>query len=107
MTRIAKAGAASDWGVAMVGRLAAQQPDVAIVEFSVNDADIADGLWPWTSRANVERIADAVTTMAGRPQVLLVSTSPVEGVAQTLRRPLLPYHQVQYDRIARGRAWAF
>lgn len=105
--RIAKAGAASDWGVGMLDRLTAERPDIVIVEFSVNDADIVDGLWPWASRANVEKIAGAVTGMPGQPQVLLVSTAPVVGIAQAMKRPFLAYHQAQYGRIADERALGF
>lgn len=105
--RLAKAGAASDWGVGMLDRLSAERPDIAIVEFSINDADIVDGLWPWTSRANMEKIAYAVAGMSRQPRVLLVSTAPVAGLAQAVRRPFLAYHQAQYGRIAEERALGF
>ncbi len=105
--RVAGPGKASDWGVGMLPRVTALNPDLVILEFAVNDADLTDGLWPWDSRRNLRRIAEELTALQAAPRIILVSTAPVTGIAQHLKRPALPLYQADLARIAGERDLGF
>src|SRR4051794_35875878 len=49
-------GATSDWGVAILDKVIHAQPDVVLIEFSINDAAWFKGISLRQSRANVETI---------------------------------------------------
>lgn len=95
----ARPNAGSDWGLGEVGAVAALAPDLVIIEFAMNDADLKDGLWPWQSRAT--HLALIARLRAARPDaaVLLLATNPVQGVKR-ITRFLLPLYQRQYGAVA-------
>lgn len=97
MTRIARPGATSAWGVAQAGVAAAGQADLVIVEFAINDGDLLDGLSRARSRSNHETLIRALQTQGAA--VLLVTTNPVGRLA-AVKRPLLPVYQDIYPALA-------
>lgn len=97
--RFAKVGARSDWGLAEVPSVLAARPDLVIVELAMNDADLTDGLMPWTSRATHRALLGRLA--AGDPalRVILLTVNPVRGW-QSVTRPFLPLYQRAYGPIA-------
>lgn len=97
VARVAKPGATSDWGVEQIGAVGALRPDVAIVEFAINDGDLLDGLSLSRSAANHEALVGALQGQGAR--VLLLTTNPVGWLAGA-KRPLLPVYQDIYPTLA-------
>lgn len=100
--RVALAGAASDWGSEQVGQVLAARPDVVVVEFGVNDADLLDGLALSASRATHEQVLDALLEDGG-PAVALMTTNPVEGRRGLVRAGLRSY-EAMYRELAERRS---
>ena len=98
IVRTARAGASSDWGVAEARKLPALRPDLVIIEFSINDADLVDGLSLGASRDNhAALIRQAAESGAA---VVLMTTNPVGRLA-ALKRPFMPAYQDIYPDLAR------
>lgn len=101
LIRIARPGATSAWGLAQAGRVVAAAPDVVLVEFAINDADLRDGL----------RLSEAVATHraliaalgAARPdmRIVLMTMNPAERL-RGLVRPRLAAHYAAYRDLAAG-----
>lgn len=97
--RIAKPGAGSKWGLSQIAAVLAQKPDLVIMEFAMNDADLIDGLSPGNSRRATRQIVDALRNDDPDLPLLLLSTNPVAGLAK-LKRPLLPLYYQSYSAVA-------
>ena len=97
--RFAQAGANSSWGVAHLERLGHYNPDLVIVEFAMNDADVVDGLWPENSRNNLDEIVTRLRQKAPDVAIMLLSTNPVTGWAR-LKRPFLGRYYADYVAVA-------
>ena len=95
----AKAGAASDWGVAQVPEVLALRHDLMVVEFAINDGDVLDGLSLTQSRDNIQSIVTRFQRDGAA--VLLLMTNPVGRLA-ALRRPFLAAYQDLYPEVARA-----
>lgn len=100
MRRVARAGAGSAWGLAQVGRVAALRPDLVLIEFAINDANLRDGVWPWQGRATHDRMLAALKQDLPEAQLLLMTMNPVRGVHRVLRAGL-GIHYRSYDGLAR------
>ena len=92
---IARPGATSAWGLGQVGRVAAADPDLVIVEFAVNDADILDGLWLDRSRAAHDTLVSELRALAPEARVLLMTTNHARG-PRGWARPRLAAHYASY-----------
>lgn len=86
LRRIARPGAGSAWGepalraaLAEVASGAAAAPDVALIEFAVNDASLAHGEPPWSATARQARILDALAVLPRPPVAALLLTGPAWG----------------------------
>ncbi len=97
--RFAQAGANSSWSIAQVERIGRYNPDLVIVEFAMNDADVFDGLWPGNSRSNLDEIVTSLRQKAPDVAIMLLSTNPVTGWAR-LKRPFLGRYYADYVAIA-------
>lgn len=98
IVRMARAGASSDWGGAEARKLPALRPDLVIIEFSINDADLVDGLSLRASRDNHAALIGQVVEGGGA--VVLMTTNPVGRLA-ALKRPFMPAYQDLYPDLAR------
>jgi lysophospholipase L1-like esterase len=107
VARVAAPGVNSDWALANLGEVAAARPHLVVAEFAVNDADLADGLWPGRSRFNHRLLVRKLNELDDPPAILLVATAPVSGLAQWLKRPLLPLYQAAYADIAAAEGAGF
>lgn len=101
VTRVARAGASSDWGVGQVAAVAARMPDLVLVEFAVNDADLFDGVALGRSDQNLRAIVAALRESRPGVAVVLMSTNPARGLRRW-QRPFLG----RYSDVPRGVAAA-
>lgn len=99
ISRIALAGANSTWGLSQIHAVIATQPDIILIEFAINDADLRDGVWLWQSAANHRAMGLALQTALPDSRVVLMTMSPAQGVRGWLR-PWLGQYYAQYQRLA-------
>ena len=85
ITVIARPGAGVLWGQGQVDTVAATLPDLVLVEFAINDADLRDGLT--RARADTEMRALLAELAHALPQAALVemTMSPAQGARGLLR----------------------
>lgn len=100
--RLARAGAASDWGLeALRARLAsadAPTPDIVIVEFSGNDASLVHGFPLFVSRRNHLEMLRLVRDAGALP--ILATMSPAWGWKALARPGQDRYHALYRDLAA-------
>jgi lysophospholipase L1-like esterase len=96
---VARAGAAVDWALTQPGAVAATQPDVVLVEFAINDADIEDGHWMRDARALHETLLADLRAQAPQAALMLMTMSPAHGWRGWIR-PWLRAHYLQYRDLA-------
>lgn len=94
--RIAQPGAAADWGApqlsaALVATAPDARPDVALIEFAVNDASLARGIGLPQARALHAAMLDRLAALPRPPAVALVVTGPVFGRNAWERPGLVAY----------------
>ena len=100
VTVIAQAGAGSRWGLSQTGQVAAARPDLVLLEFVINDADIRDGVRLRTARAQHAALLDALPPQA---QVMLMTMNPVYGMRAVLQRPRLAAYDAMLRDLAAAR----
>jgi lysophospholipase L1-like esterase len=97
VTVIAMPGAASDWGVGQVGPILASSPDIVLVEFATNDADLRH----WISLHESEDLHRRLIAdlRAGKPdiRIALMTMSPAQGLRAMLRPRLARYYAQYLD----------
>ena len=99
VVRVARAGASSDWGRGQAAAVAALEPDLVLVEFAVNDADIRGGQTLKTSLANHLSLITALAARAPGAGVMLMTMNTATGL-RGLLRPWLAAHHAQYRSLA-------
>lgn len=96
---IARPGAGSDWGETQLEEVIAAAPDLVLMEFAINDADIRDGQSPAAARATHDRILEALRTALPEARILLLTMNHASGL-RGLARPWLATHYAQYRDLA-------
>ncbi|PTR14275.1 SGNH/GDSL hydrolase family protein [Cereibacter azotoformans] len=96
---IARPGSGVDWGVTQVAAVAATRPDVLLIEFAINDADLWDGTGLAASRARHAALLRQLRRASPGTAVFLMTMSPAQGLRGALR-PRLGAHYRQYVRMA-------
>ena len=99
LTRIARPGAGSDWGLTQVPAVADSRPDLVVIEFAINDADLRDGSFRGKALDRHRRLVEAVRDSAGDPGLVLMTTSPARGPRGWIR-PFLAGHYADYRLLA-------
>lgn len=89
MSRVARAGAGSAWGLGAVDEALAARPHLVLVELAVNDADLLDGVPLRRSVANHRAILARLRPGAG---VMLMTMSPAQGPRGWVRPRLGAYY---------------
>ena len=92
-------GQASDWGLANLGRVKALQPDLVVMEFAINDADLRHWMGLDESWQNTVTLIRQLRQIKPRPKVVLMTTNPVSGWKRLLRPRLDQYYE-QYRKIS-------
>lgn len=99
VTRVARAGANSRWGLAQAEGVAAAAADLVLIEFALADADLVDGVWPGESRENHRRIVAAIRDERPEARIVLMTTNPVGGLHR-LKRAALGLYYNSYRALA-------
>ena len=76
----------------MLPKVVAARPDIVLVEFAVNDADIRLGVGLEQSRANALRIVGELKRQCPGARICLMTMNPVLGVKALLRPMLGAYY---------------
>jgi lysophospholipase L1-like esterase len=97
--RVAAGGVGSDWGLASVDKVIALKPDLVLVEFAINDADIRNLTTLARSEANHRAIIMALRSALPAVMIALVTTNPAFGPRGWIRPQLAQYYAL-YHRIA-------
>ena len=86
-----KSGASSAWGITRAAAIAAETPDIVLVEFAVNDAAFKRGLPLAPSLDNMARIFGELRVGAPNRLIILQRMNPVRGYRRWLR-PFLDHY---------------
>lgn len=97
--RVAGIDRGSAWALGQVDRVAAQDPDLVLVEFAINDADLLDGVLPPRARAQHAALLAALRAALPEARLVLLTMSPARGPRGWLR-PFLARHYAQYGPLA-------
>ena len=95
--RIAQGGATSAWGLDQVDVVIAKAPDLIVLEFAINDADLRRGLSLAESRDNHRSLI--LQLHQGLPEVpiILMTMNPATGLRRLLRPRLAAYYGLYSD----------
>ena len=97
VSRTALAGASSDWGLTQVKTILSHRPDVVFIEFSINDADIRNGISRRKSAENHRKLILALKASRRELQVVLMTMSPAYGLRRLLRPRLSAYYRLYHE----------
>lgn len=99
MTRVVGPGKSSGWAVERLQEVVETRPDVVLIEFAINDADILDGQSLKSARANHQEIISGLRTGLSDTRIVLMAMSPAQKTRGWLR-PRLSAHYHQYHDLA-------
>lgn len=105
VTRVAAPGVGSAWAVEAVPRVIDLAPDVVLVEFAINDADLTDGVSRAVSRRQHDALFRALEQGLPEARVVALTMSPAHGVRGVLR-PGLARVYAQVVEVAEQRGLA-
>lgn len=97
--RVTQASANSTWGIGAIESVTRAEPDVVILEFAINDADITDGLSLPQSHDTHAAILDRLDADLPDAQFVLMTTNPVSGLNLLKRYRLGAYFRL-YSSLA-------
>ena len=97
---VAKNGAGSEWGLTQVAQVAAEKPDLLLVEFAINDADVTGGMTLARSAEAHVALIRALRAASPATTITLMTMSPAQGL-RGLSRPRLRAHYQQYQTLAK------
>ena len=80
INRVAKSGAGSDWALTRITEVVASNPDVILIEFSINDADLRDGKSLAAARSNHRRIIAELRLALPDTRIVLIPHSPSKSL---------------------------
>lgn len=98
LARVARNGANVSWALDQLASVRAGAPDIVIVEFAINDADIRDGLALKTAMAVHLDLIDGLR-LQGDPVIVLMTMNPAHGPRGWIR-PRLGAHYAGYATLA-------
>lgn len=97
--RFAQGGATSVWGIEKIEAVIAAAPDIVVMEFAINDADVRRGLSLAASADNHHTILTRLKQALPEARIVLMTTNPALGLRRLLR-PRLPAYYALYRRLA-------
>lgn len=100
----ARAGATSRWGLKIIDQVVQSQPEIAIIEFAINDASIHRRVSIVESSANLTGIIRRMHTAVANIRIYLMTMSPVIGIRGLVRPRLERYYDLYPNLAARERA---
>jgi lysophospholipase L1-like esterase len=96
---VAKSGAGSDWASTVVDRVAAEKPDVVLIEFATNDAALQRFISLKQSVANMSGIVRRLQAETPSPRIFVMAMNPVHGIRGWVR-PFLADYEAAHERLA-------
>lgn len=99
LVRVTKPGANSAWGSTRIAEVVTVRPDIVLIEFAINDADMRDGLWLDTARAAHRALISGLQDARPEARVVLMTMNPATGL-RGLIRPRLGAHYRNYRYLA-------
>jgi lysophospholipase L1-like esterase len=98
VTNAAKWGSDSDWGLKKLrSRVLTHEPDVVLLEFSVNDADIRRSVSMSRSRENLLAMIQRIGEHDKSCNIVLMTMNPAFGRPLSDRPRLEDYYQIYRD----------
>lgn len=99
LRRIAEAGVNSNWALDNVERVIAEAPDIVVIEFAINDADLLDGVWYQDSMSNHRELVRLLRESVPEAKIVMMTMSHAHG-ARGLVRPFLARYYSGYVAVA-------
>lgn len=99
LTRVARPGEGTSWAETQIDPVVDARPDLVLLEFAINDADILDGRTLAHSTAAHGRLLTALQAALPGAQILLMTMNPVRGL-QRLKRPRLSQYYAALGPLA-------
>lgn len=99
MTRVAGVGMGSAWGLEHINQVAALMPDLVIMEFAINDADLRDGVSVPQARAQHLALVNGLRTALPGVRIVQMTMSPARG-PRGVMRPFLSRHYAMVRDLA-------
>jgi acyl-CoA thioesterase-1 len=100
VVNLAKSAKTSEWGLTQIDKVVAERPDIVLVEFAVNDADVTEFISLSRSSANMAEIVSRLRESETRPSVYVMAMSPVSGLRGMIR-PFLGQYEKMHAALAR------
>jgi acyl-CoA thioesterase I len=97
--RIAEGGVTSAWGLSQIEAAIAAAPNLLLLEFAINDADLRHGLSLEESRDNHRAMLARLKEGLPEARIILMTTNPATGLRRLLRPRLAAYY-AQYRTLA-------
>lgn len=98
---VAAAGRGSRWGISVLDRVENHSPSLVLIEFSINDADIFDGVGLAESADNHRAIITHLRrSLEPAPEIVLMTMNPTDGSPGWVR-PYLTDYYAAYHALAR------
>lgn len=98
-SRVAMPGATSDWALREMYSIVAQAPDIILVEFSINDADLRHRMGLSKSIENHIQLIAGIRNNVPYAKIVLLTMNPAFGFRRLLRPRLLAFYEA-YGTIA-------
>lgn len=92
VVRISKSGSRTTWALENVSRVIAAKPDLVLLEFAINDADVTDGVSLRESVAQHNALIDALETSLPVGRIALMTMNPVNDIHRFIRVGLPRYY---------------
>ena len=99
---VAKGGATSRWGIQQIEQVILGRPDVLLLEFAANDADLRRWISPSESKQNHVEIIQKVRRANPDIKVFLLAINPTWGVRGFWIRPRLDVYYGLYADLAKS-----
>lgn len=100
VVNLAKSGMTSEWGLTQIDKVVAERPDIVLVEFAVNDADLTEFMSLSRSSTNMAEIVSRLSESETRPSVYVMAMNPVSGLRGMIR-PFLGEYEDMHAALAR------
>jgi len=94
VVNLAKSSMTSEWGLTQIDKVVAERPDVVLIEFAVNDADVTEFMSLSRSAANMTEIILRLRESDSRPAVYVMAMNPVSGLRGMIRPFLGEYEEM-------------
>lgn len=97
--RVAAPGMGSAWALGQIGVVAAFDPDLVLIEFAINDADILDGVSPKLAAEQHGELLTGLKAAVPGAALVLMTMNPAQGLRGWVR-PWLAHHYGRYRSLA-------